>query len=88
MKAPALDGGSNWWRKKPPWMDYIGMRQRSDTAAASTGQGEREGNRWIKSGSQLDLEGMTTEPISQLAGALGARAGLRENRRMRRSLLT
>lgn len=57
------------------------MRQRSDTAAASTGQGEREGNRWINSGSRIDLEGMTTEPTSQLAGALGARAGLRETDR-------
>jgi hypothetical protein len=69
-------------------LDYIGMRQRSDATAASAGQGEREGNRWINSGSRIDLEGMTTEPIRQLAGAPGARAGLRENRRMRRSLLT
>jgi hypothetical protein len=79
---------ANWWRKKPPSMDYIGMRQRSDATAPSAGQQEREENRWIKPGSRIDLEGMTTEPISQLVGALAAHAGLRENRRMRRSLLT
>lgn len=54
------------------------MRQSSDAAAASAGQRERQGNRWIKSGSRIDLEGMTTEPNRQLAGALEARAGLRQ----------
>lgn len=62
---------ANWWRKEPPSLDYIGMRQRSDATVASAGQGEREGNRWINSGSRIDLEGMTTKPIRQLAGALG-----------------
>lgn len=66
----------------------LGMRKSSDATAPSAGQQEREENRWIKSGSRLDLEGMRTDPIRQLAGALGARAGLRENRQMCRSFLT
>jgi hypothetical protein len=62
-------------------MDYVGMRQRTDTLAASAGQGERGGNRWINSGSRIDLEGMRPEPIRQLAGALGTRAGLKKTDR-------
>jgi hypothetical protein len=55
------------------------MSQRTDTTAASAGQGEREENRWIKSGSRIDLEGMTIEPIRQLAGALAARGWTQAN---------
>jgi hypothetical protein len=72
MKPRHWDGGSNWWRKKPPPLDDIGMRRRSDTTAASAGQGERAGNRWIKWGSRIDLKDMRPNPIHQLAGALGA----------------
>jgi hypothetical protein len=79
---------ANWWRKEPPSLDYIGMKQRSDTTAASAEQGECEGNRWIKWGSRIDLEDVRHNPIRQLAWALEPRAGLREDRRMRRSLLT
>lgn len=35
-------------------------------------------NRWIKSGSPIDLQGMRADPNRQLARALGARAGLRQ----------
>jgi hypothetical protein len=74
--------------QEPPSLDYIGMRRRSDTPAASPRQGVRSGNQWIKWGSRIDLKDMRPDPIRQLAGALRASAGLRENRRMRRSLLT
>jgi hypothetical protein len=66
----------------------LDMRKDSDAKAAPTGQRGRDGNRWIKCVSPIDLKGMRPEPIRQLAGALRARAGLSENRRMRRSLLT
>jgi hypothetical protein len=88
MKPSTLDGGSNWWRKKPPPLDDIGMRQRSDTTTASTGQGVRSGNRWIKWGSRIDLKDMRPDPIRQLAGALGASRRTQTNRRMRPSLST
>jgi hypothetical protein len=78
MKPPALNGGSHWWRKEPPSLDNVGMRQRGDTTAASAGQREREGNRWIKWGSRIDLKDMRPDSIRQLAGALGTRAGLRQ----------
>jgi hypothetical protein len=88
MKPRHWDGGSNWWRKKPPPLDDIGMRRRSDTTAASAGQGERAGNRWIKWGSRIDLKDMRPNPIHQLAGALGASRRTLTNRQMRGSLLT
>lgn len=69
-------------------MDYVGVRKNRDATAPGAGQQGREGNQWIKSGSSFDLEGMKVSPIRQLAGALAATAGLEEDRRMRRSLLT
>jgi hypothetical protein len=58
MQRPALDGGSDWWRTCPPSLEYEGMRQSSDAAAGGAGHGEPEGNRWINSGSRIDLRGM------------------------------
>jgi hypothetical protein len=88
MKPPALDGGSNWWRKRPPPLDDIGVRQCSDTTGAGPGQGVRSGNRWIKWGSRIDLKDMRPDPIRQLAGALEAPRRTQTNRQMRGSLLT
>jgi len=64
------------------------MRERSDSVAPRAGRQKRQENQWIKSWSRFDLKDMRTDPIRQLAGAFGARAGLRENRRMARSPLT
>lgn len=69
-------------------MDYVGVRKNRDAMAPGSGQQGHEGNQWIKSRFSLDLEGMKVNPIRQLAGALAATAGLGEDRRMRRSLLT
>ena len=69
-------------------MDYVGVRKNRDATAPGSGQQGHEGNQWIKSRFSLDLEGMKVNPIRQLAGALAATAGLEEDRRMRRSLLT
>ena len=74
-----------------PLDGLLGMRKSSDPMAAGAGQQEREENRWIKSGSRIDLEGMSRSLRARrgaLAGALKACAGLRENRRMARSPLT
>ena len=59
----------------------LGMRKDSDAKAAGSRQREREGNRWINCGSPIDLQGMRPEPIRQLAGAPGTRAGLRQTDR-------
>ena len=69
-------------------MDYVGVRKNRDATALGAGQQGREGNQWIKSRSSFDLQSMRTDPTRQFAGALGALVGLREDRRMRRSLLT
>jgi hypothetical protein len=47
------------------------MRKSIDATATGAGQQEREEKQWINSGSRIDLEGMTTEPILQLAGRWG-----------------
>lgn len=49
-----LDSGSDWWRAEPASLDNKGMRQGNGAAAISGGWG----NRWIKSGSRIDLIGM------------------------------
>jgi len=69
-------------------MDYVGVRKNRDATAPGPGQQEREGKKWIKPRSSIDLQSMRKDPTRQLAGAIEARGGLRENRRMRRSLLT
>lgn len=69
-------------------MDYVGVRKNRDATDLGSGQQEREGNQRIKPRSSLDLEGMKVSPIRQLAGALVTTAGLEEDRRMHRSLLT
>jgi hypothetical protein len=54
------------------------MKQGSDAALTGGEQQDREEDRWIKSGSRIDLQGMRNDPIHQLARALVARAGLRQ----------
>lgn len=69
-------------------MDYVGVRKNRDATDLGSGQQGREGNQWIKPRSWFDLQSMRTDPTRQLARALAASAGLEEDRRMRRSLLT
>ena len=73
----------------PALAGLLGMSQAGATAV-SDGQEGRERNPWIKARPRLDLLGMRNFPTRsrQLARALAALVGRRENRRMRRSLLT
>lgn len=59
-------------------MDYVGVRKNREATALGAGQQGREGNKWIKSGSRLDLKSMRADSTRQLAGARGARAGQRK----------
>jgi hypothetical protein len=82
--------GSDLVAHSPALAGVRGMSQGSDATAASDGQEGRERNPWIKARPRLDLLGMRNFPTRsrQLARALAALVGRRENRRMRRSLLT
>lgn len=69
-------------------MDYVGVRKTAmqwPSALDSRDVREISGS---KARSSFDLQSMRKNPTRQLAGAIEARGGLRENRRMRRSLLT
>jgi hypothetical protein len=81
MKPLALGGEGNCWRKKPPSMEYIGMKQRSETAVGGFGRGKHEENRWIKSGSRIDLEGMRRPGRGALDGELMTSGGRKETDR-------
>lgn len=59
-------------------MDYVGVRKNRDATVLGAGQQGREGNQWINARSSIDLQSMRKNPTGQLAGALGARAGLRK----------
>ena len=49
----------------------LDMRKSSDATAAALGQRSHEENRWIKSGSRIDLEGMRTDSINNSRGHWG-----------------
>jgi hypothetical protein len=67
------------------------MRERSEATASGAGRRGCQGNRWIKSGCRVDLEGVS-RPLrarrGALAGAREARGGLSQSRRTILLLLT